>query len=96
MTEGALVALAEEAMVRWDVLGGDDGPPHRRWSRATASSSSPPRRRTARAALDSCAYLIDRLKTDAPFWKRERRGDSATWVEARNSDAAAAERWEVE
>ena len=46
------------------------------------------------AALESCAYLIDRLKTDAPFWKRERRGDSATWVEARDSDTAAAERWE--
>jgi molybdopterin synthase catalytic subunit len=46
------------------------------------------------AALDSCAYLIDRLKTDAPFWKRETRGDEARWVEPRGSDSQAAARWD--
>jgi len=46
-----------------------------------------------REALEACAYLIDRLKTDAPFWKRERRGGDTRWVEARTSDAEAAERW---
>ncbi len=46
-----------------------------------------------RDALDACAYLIDRLKTDAPFWKRETRGSEARWVEARERDTAAAERW---
>ena len=45
------------------------------------------------AALEACAYLIDRLKTDAPFWKRETRGGEARWVEARESDADAAARW---
>jgi molybdopterin synthase catalytic subunit len=39
--------------------------------------------------------LIDRLKTDAPFWKRETRGSKAEWVEARAADTAAAERWEI-
>ena len=48
-----------------------------------------------RDALDACAYLIDRLKTDAPFWKRETRDGQASWVEARESDAAAAERWQA-
>lgn len=47
-----------------------------------------------REALEACAYLIDRLKTDAPFWKRETRGDEAKWVAARNSDDAAAARWQ--
>ena len=47
-----------------------------------------------RDALDACAYLIDRLKTDAPFWKRETRAGQSSWVEARESDAAAAERWQ--
>lgn len=46
------------------------------------------------AALDACAYLIDRLKTDAPFWKRERRGAVARWVDARGSDQAAAAQWD--
>ena len=46
------------------------------------------------AALEACAYLIDRLKTDAPFWKRETRGGDAAWVEARSADAAAADRWD--
>lgn len=94
MTEGALVALAEEAMVRWDLMAvtmvhrvGSMEPGDRIVFIATAAVHRA-------AALESCAYLIDRLKTDAPFWKRERRGDSATWVEARDSDTAAAERWE--
>lgn len=46
------------------------------------------------AALESCAYLIDRLKTDAPFWKRETRGAEARWVEARETDSTAAARWQ--
>lgn len=93
MTEGALVALAEQAMVRWDLMAvtmvhrvGPMEPGDRIVFIATAAAHRA-------AALESCAYLIDRLKTDAPFWKRERRGESAAWVEARASDEAAAERW---
>jgi len=45
-------------------------------------------------ALDACTFLIDRLKIDAPFWKRESFSDGREhWVEARNSDDAAAARW---
>ena len=93
MTEGALVALAEQAMDRWGLMAvtmvhriGPMEPGDRIVFIATAAAHRA-------AALESCAYLIDRLKTDAPFWKRERRGDSAAWVEARSSDEAAAERW---
>ena len=46
------------------------------------------------AALEACAYLIDRLKTDAPFWKRETRADGVRWVEQRDGDQAAAARWD--
>ena len=46
------------------------------------------------AALEACAYLIDRLKTDAPFWKRETRADGARWVEQRDGDRDAAARWD--
>ena len=46
------------------------------------------------AALDSTAFLIDWLKTKAPFWKREELSSGeAMWVEARDSDYSAASRW---
>lgn len=47
------------------------------------------------AAFDSCAFLIDWLKTKAPFWKLEdTRKEGARWVEAKAADDRAAERWE--
>jgi molybdopterin synthase catalytic subunit len=46
------------------------------------------------AALDACAFLIDWLKTKAPFWKLEETDGAERWVEARASDDAAAARWE--
>ena len=45
------------------------------------------------AALDATAFLIDWLKTKAPFWKREDTPDGARWVDAREADDAAAARW---
>jgi molybdopterin synthase catalytic subunit len=45
------------------------------------------------AALDACAFLIDWLKTKAPFWKLEESADARQWVAARGSDDAAAARW---
>jgi molybdopterin synthase catalytic subunit len=54
---------------------------------ATASSHR-------QAALESCAFLIDWLKTKAPFWKLEEGPEGGErWVEARDSDEAAARRW---
>jgi molybdopterin synthase catalytic subunit len=44
--------------------------------------------------LEACAFLIDRLKTDAPFWKKEIHADGrAEWIDAKISDADAGERW---
>ncbi|HEY7688603.1 MAG TPA: molybdenum cofactor biosynthesis protein MoaE [Dongiaceae bacterium] len=45
------------------------------------------------AALESCAFLIDWLKTKAPFWKLEDTAAGPQWVEARDSDDKAADRW---
>jgi molybdopterin synthase catalytic subunit len=45
------------------------------------------------AALEACAFLIDWLKTRAPFWKLEETAEGERWVEARDSDDAAAARW---
>ena len=93
-TEAALFRVAAGAVERW-ALGGATivhrvGPmtPGTRIVFVAASSAH------RAAALEACAYLIDRLKTDAPFWKRETRGDAASWVEARHTDDAAAARWD--
>jgi molybdopterin synthase catalytic subunit len=46
-----------------------------------------------RAAFDAVDYVMDRLKSEAPFWKREQRSDGAHWLEARDSDRKARARW---
>jgi len=93
MTEGMLIALAEEAFARWELLGvtivhrvGEMAPGDHIVFIGTAAAHR-------KEALESCAYLIDRLKTEAPFWKRETRGDAAMWVEAKANDLDASERW---
>ncbi len=93
MTEGTLIALAEEAFARWGLLGvtvvhrvGAMVPGDHIVFIGTAAAHR-------KEALESCAYLIDRLKTDAPFWKQEKRGGETVWVEAKASDTAAAAKW---
>ena len=94
MTQAALEELAREAVARWDLAGvtivhrvGTMVPGDAIVFVGTASAHRG-------AALESCAYLIDRLKTDAPFWKRETFEDGRNrWVEARASDDVAADRW---
>jgi molybdopterin synthase catalytic subunit len=48
------------------------------------------------AALASCAFLIDWLKTQAPFWKLEETAEGGKWVEARKEDEAATKRWKTD
>ncbi len=45
------------------------------------------------AAFEACHFLIDWLKTKAPFWKLEATADGGKWVDARDSDQSAARRW---
>lgn len=47
-----------------------------------------------KAAFAGCEFLIDFLKTKAPFWKLESSGESKSWVDARDSDEQAAKMWE--
>lgn len=93
MTEAALQDIAETAVARWSLCGAVVV--HRVGSLAPGDpivfvAACAVHRA---AAIEACAFLIDRLKTDAPFWKRERRGGQADWVEARASDDQAAARW---
>ena len=92
-TETALAKLADTAAARWKLI--DATIVHRvgilrPGNRIVFVGVSAPHRA---AALEACAFLIDRLKTDAPFWKRETRDGSSTWVEAREGDADTARRW---
>ena len=94
MTAAALETLAGEAAARWRLDGvtlihriGRLTPGERIVFVGTAS-------RHRAAALEACAFLIDRLKTETPFWKKEDFADGrSAWVEARTSDDAAARRW---
>jgi molybdopterin synthase catalytic subunit len=94
MTERALQAVAIDAEARWALSAvtiihrvGTLRPTERIVFVGTASAHRA-------AALDACAFLIDRLKTDAPFWKRETFADGrADWVESRASDEAISARW---
>ncbi len=95
MTESALADLADAACARWPLLGvvliHRVGPMHPGDRIVLVGTAS--KHRTA--ALEACAFLIDRLKTDAPFWKRERFANGQSgWVEAKEKDDQAAARWD--
>ncbi len=47
-------------------------------------------------AFQACEFLMDYLKTQAPFWKKEQTPDGARWVDARSADDAALARWGIE
>ena len=95
MTEAALRSISEAATERFCLTGAiiihrigklEAGEPI-----VLAAAAAPHRA----DALDACAYLIDRLKTGAPFWKKQHFADgSAKWVEAKDSDDARAAGWE--
>ena len=94
MTEAALYSIAAAARARWGLSGIHI---HHRVGRLTPgtpivlTATAAPHRADA---LDACAFLIDRLKTDAPFWKHERFADGhQTWVEANVADRGRAEGW---
>ena len=94
MTEKKLAEIEAEAMTRWPLDAclvihryGRLKPGDRIVMVATASAHR-------KAALEACEFLIDWLKTKAPFWKHEETAEGGKWVEARDSDDAAATRWE--
>jgi molybdopterin synthase catalytic subunit len=94
MTEKALAGIEAEARARWPLEEtliihryGRLQPGERIVLVVTASAHR-------RAAFDACQFLIDWLKTKAPFWKREEGPAGARWVEAGAGDAAAADRWQ--
>jgi molybdopterin synthase catalytic subunit len=93
MTENAIRAIVEEARTRWQVLDcvvihryGDLEPGDQIVLVAIAASHRGD-------AFAACQFIMDYLKTQAPFWKKEHHPDGSRWVDARDSDGEAAERW---
>ena len=47
------------------------------------------------AAFEACEFIMDYLKTRAPFWKKEQTNSESRWVDARDTDTSAADRWQI-
>ena len=93
MTENAIRKIVDEAAGRWQVMDctvihryGDLEPNDQIVLVAVASAHRGD-------AFAACEFIMDYLKTQAPFWKKEHHGAGAAWVEARTTDDEAAERW---
>lgn len=94
MTERAIARITAEAERRWSLLGCTVIHRVGRLTPGTNIVLVLAASAHRQAALDATAFLIDWLKTKAPFWKREEFADgTGTWVEARELDDAAASRW---
>ncbi|MEK7439085.1 MAG: molybdopterin synthase catalytic subunit MoaE [Pseudomonadota bacterium] len=93
MTEKALEGIVAEAKSRWDII--DALVIHRVGALKPLDQivlvvvSGAHRG----ASFDACEFIMDYLKTRAPFWKKEQTAQGARWVEASASDDQAAERW---
>lgn len=94
MTERALAAIAAEAEARWPLTGGSVVHRVGRMLPGEAIVLVAVASAHRAAAFDAAAFLMDWLKTKAPFWKAEERAEGTTWVAAKGSDDAAAERWD--
>jgi molybdopterin synthase catalytic subunit len=93
MTEKALERIVTEAKQRWDVF--DVLVVHRIGPLAPTDQIVLVAVTSAHRgeAFAACEFVMDYLKTQAPFWKKERTASGSRWVEARDSDDAAAQRW---
>jgi len=93
MTENAIRKIAEEAGTRWQVM--DSTVIHRYGALQAGDQIVMVAVASAHRgdAFAACEFIMDYLKTRAPFWKKEHRPGGAQWVEARSSDDQAAERW---
>ncbi|MBX3670525.1 MAG: molybdopterin synthase catalytic subunit MoaE [Rhodocyclaceae bacterium] len=93
MTEAALEEIEAEARQRWNILDvlvihryGELQPGERIVLVVVIGAHRG-------EAFAACEFIMDYLKTRAPFWKKERRADGQHWVDAKQSDDAAAARW---
>ena len=95
MTEKALEGIVAEAKRRWDIIDAlvihrvGELKPLEQIVLVVVTGAH------RGAAFAACEFIMDYLKTRAPFWKKERTAQGMRWVEARDSDDEAAERWKA-
>lgn len=93
MTEKALEAIVKEAEERWELMGVrvihrvGELRPHDPIVLVAVTSAH------RGEAFQACEFIIDYLKTRAPFWKKEVTPEGERWVDARHTDNEAEERW---
>ena len=94
MTEAEIGRIAEAAAARWPLTGlrvihrvGRLLPEEQIVLVAVASAHR-------KAAFEAAHFIMDYLKTEAPFWKAEETSDGISWVEARDADDEARDRWQ--
>lgn len=93
MTEKILTSIIDQAKERWDII--QASVVHRIGHLTLGEQivfvgvNSPHRQ----DAFQACEFIMDFLKTEAPFWKKEITNDGEFWVEAKNSDTDAKQRW---
>ena len=94
MTQNALAGIVDQASLRWEVIDatiihrvGKLKPTDQIVLVAVASGHR-------KEAFQACEFIMDFLKTQAPFWKKESTPQGERWVEARESDEAASSRWQ--
>lgn len=95
MTQKTLIEIVEQAGARWDIIDctvihrvGELKPTDQIVLVLVASAHRGD-------AFESCEFIMDFLKTKAPFWKKESTPTGERWVDARQSDEAASSRWHV-
>lgn len=94
MTEKSLQKIAAEAAGRWEISGVEI---YHRVGKLLPGEQIVYVGVTSQhrhAAFDACAFIMDYLKTEAPFWKKEMRNGVGEWVDARESDYQARARWQ--
>ena len=96
MTEKALEKIVKEAQARWDII--DTLVIHRVGTLQPCDQIVMVAVSSAHRgeAFATCEFIMDWLKTSAPFWKKEETSDGARWVDAKASDDDAAARWNTQ
>lgn len=93
MTEACLAQIEATARSKWPLLGVDIVHRYGALKPGDAIVFVAVASAHRQAAFDAANFIMDILKTQVPFWKREKRNGQAHWVESRDSDLTAAQRW---